>query len=362
MPVKRTAQASSRASSPASLYVHRSTSNDTQDNLIIGISKEVKPLPAPETSLEQRLSTGILDLPRELRDHLISYLTPSSAVALKLTCRSLYHCGPALPVLSYLSRKNPESRYEWSLMQEQMGHLDGKLNCGGCKRLHNVNAFLEMDLEKKAKHRLCIGRRMVLELTPDMVVTFGEYQKNCRKLLRDTRSNTYAFGWFVYHMSRQMVEVPQHFPADFTRYPLQGHYHWMRHSEGAISVLAYLTLRMDSVDPEVQTCASIHLGLQKFPFLLCRHITTATKDLAKAIHEAQRRRLREVREERLVRIQCYYCGCTPRLEVNDDSKTVIIYARRVVGDGSASSIDWCEQAEYKIPGVYDKRAPLKIRH
>lgn len=364
MPIERR----SRASSQASLYVNRSTSNEIQDDPILGnswlyeISKEVKPLPAPpQTSSEQRLSTGILDLPRELRDHLISYLTPSSAVALKLTCRSLYHSGPALPVLFYLSRKTPESRYEWSLMQERMGRLDGELTCSGCKKLHSMNFFLDEEREKKAKRRLCIGRRMVLELTPYKVVTFGEFEKDCRKLLRDTTSNAHEFGWFVYHMSGRLIEVPQHFPVDYFRYPLQGHYEWIKDTEGPISLLTNLTLRMDSVDPKVQTCASIYLGLQKLPFMLCRHFTSTTKELAKLIHKAQRRRLREVREERCVDIRCYYCNCMVRLEVNDGSKTVRILARRLVGDGSPTALDWCEQAEHKLAGNFDKRAPAKVR-
>lgn len=366
MPIERR----SRASSQASLYVNRSTSNEIEDVPILGynswfdgISKEVKPLPAPpQTSSEQRLSTGILDLPRELRDQLISYLTPSSAVALKLTCRSLYHSGLALPVLFYLSRKTPESRYEWSLMQERMGRLRGELNCSGCQKLHSMEFFLEEEREKEAKRRLCIGRLMILELTPYKVVTFGEFEKDCRKLLCDTRHNAHEFGWFVYHMSGRQVEVPQHFPVDFFLYPLQGHYQWVKDTEGPISLLTKLTLRMDSVDPKVQTCASIYLGLQKLPFMLCRHITSTTKELAKLIHKAQRRRLREVREERFVDIRCYYCNCIVQLEVNHGSNTVLIRARRFLGDGSATALDWCEQAEHKLPGNFGKRAPAKPRH
>lgn len=364
MPIERR----SRASSQASLYVNRSTSNEIQDDPILGynsyvygISKEVKPLPAPpQTSSEQRLSTGILDLPRELRDQLISYLTPSSAVALKLTCRRLYHSGHALPVLFYLSRKTPESRYEWSLMQERMGRLHDELTCSGCRKLHSMEFFPEEEREKEAKRRLCIGRRMVLELTPYKVVTFGEFEKDCRKLC-DTTNNAHEFGWFVYHMSGRLIEVPQHFPVDFFLYPLQGHYAWMKDTEGPISLLTNLTLRMDSVDPKVQTCASICLGLQKLPFMLCRHITSTTKEFAKLIHKAQRRRLREGSQERCVGIQCYYCNCIVRLEVNDGSKTVLILASRPVGDGSATALDWCEQAEHKLAGNSEKRAPAKPR-
>lgn len=365
MPIERR----SRASSQASLYVNRSTSNEIEDfpisgydSWLYGIPKEVKPLPAaPQTSSEQRLSTGILNLPRELRDQLISYLTPSSAVALKLTCRTLYHSGLALPVLFYLSRKTAESRHEWSLMQERMGRLHGELTCSGCQKIHSTNFFLKEEREKEATHRLCIGRRMILELTPYTSVTFAEFEKDCRRLLCDTRSNAHEFGWFVYHMSGRLIQVPRHFPVDFFLYPLQGHYEWMKDTEGPISLLTKFTLRMDSVDPKAQSCASIYLGLQKLPFMLCRHFTSTTKELAKLIHKAQRRRLREVREERCIEIRCYYCNCIITLEVNNGSKTLLIRARRLVGDGSPTALDWCEQAEHKLPGNFEKRAPAKVR-
>ena len=328
----------------------RTPSDNFQETILKGIStryeisRNGETLPAPKTSLEQGLSIGILDLPRELRDHLISYLPPSSAVALKLSCRTLYHSGPALPILSYLARKNPESRYEWTLMQERLGRYDGKLVCSGCKIPHDVWFFTLEERRKKAEDRLCTGRGRVLYLTPNRFIPFCHFEKISRHLLRDKRYFTYAYGWFCYHQNGRLYELPPS-AADIARFPVQGHYHWTKHSKGLISMSAYLTVRMESVDAKAQTCASISLELQKFPFTLCRHIKSSTRILAKAVHEAQRRRMCETNKRRRVYVQCSYCDCKPRLEVNNACKALVIYARRSVGRGSATAPEWLEQAE-----------------
>ena len=312
------------------------------------ISVDEETLPAIIMAPEPCTSPGILDLPRELRDHLISYLTPASAVALKLSCRTLYHSGPALPILSYLARKTPESRYEWTLMQERLGRCDGKLICSGCRALHDAELFTIQEREKKAEYRLCTGRRRVLYLTPNRFIPFCHFEKIGGHLLRDKRYFTYAYGWFCYRQDGKFYELSPTSGA-LGRFPLQGHYHWTKHSKGVISLSAYLTIRMASIDAEVQTCASIYTELQKFPFTLCRHLTSATPAIAKAVHEAQRRRMCETKKKRRVHVQCAYCDCKPRVEIHDACKAVVIYARRSVGNGSATSPEWLGQAEYISP-------------
>lgn len=308
------------------------------------VSKNENALPAPEVLPEKSTSTSIVDLPRELRDHLIGYLSPSSAVALKLSCRSLYHSGPALPVLSYLARKTPEDRYEWIMMQERLGRREGKLACSGCKQLHDIKFFPLEEREKQGERRLCIGRLRVLYLNPHRYVPFRHFEENAHTLLRDKTCSNYAYGWFFYLRNGEFYElIPG--SIDTSRFPLVGHYHWTKHSKGVISLSACLTIRMESVDPEIQTCASIYLELQKYPFTLCRHLTSATEEIAKAIHEAQRRSMRKAKKKRRVRVQCPYCDCRPRVEINDACTAVIIYARRSIGRVSATASEWLEQAE-----------------
>lgn len=312
------------------------------------ISKDEEIWPDPKTPPERGTSTGILDLPRELRDHLISYLSPSSAVALKLSCRTLYHSGPALPVLSYLARKTPESRYEWTLMQERLGRCTGKLACSGCRTLHDVSLFASKEREKKAEYRLCAGRHRVLYLTPDRFLPFCHFEQICYYLLRDPRYLTYAYGWFCYHYDGELFELPPS-SGDVGRFPLHGHYHWTKRSKGMISLASYLTIRLESVDPAAQSCRSISSELQKFPFTLCRHITSATHGIAKAIHEAQRLRMCKSKKRRRVYLNCSYCDCKPRVEINNACKAVIIYARRSVGKGSPTDPAWLEQTESIAP-------------
>ena len=304
-----------------------------------GIPPDEKKLPDRDTA------TGILDLPRELRDHLISYLSASSAVSLKLSCRSLYHSGPALALLYYLARKTPEDRYEWILMQERLGRCDGKLACHGCGTLHDIKLFTPKEREKESGRRTCIGRQQVLYLSPKRFIPFSHFGDIGRYLLRDTTYTSYAWGWFCYHHNGKLYELPPN-SADITVFPLQGYYHWTRRSNGLLSLSAYLTIRMDSVDAEVQTCISIHRELQKFPFNLCRHLRSDTRRIAKAVHKAQRRRTCESKKKRRVVVQCLSCDCKPCIEVNDACKTVIIYARRAVGRASAADPEWLAQAEY----------------
>ena len=121
------------------------------------------------------------DLPRELRDQVASHLPPNDLISLKLSCRHLYHTGPALGLLSYQVRKDPRLRYErrCRIETDQTRESRAKarsLICGSCKKSRLRKWFSRKQITEtvRAEDRKCRGHEGRVRVAPDYSVSFSE--------------------------------------------------------------------------------------------------------------------------------------------------------------------------------------------
>ena len=63
---------------------------------------------------EVKPKINILNLPRELRDMIVSMLPTKAVIAFRTSCHQLYHSGPPLALLYYRARKNNKMRYKFT--------------------------------------------------------------------------------------------------------------------------------------------------------------------------------------------------------------------------------------------------------
>lgn len=124
---------------------------------------------------EAQPMTGFLDLPRELRDMIISMIPVPSGIALKTTCRQLYHSGPPLPVLYYQARKCPRMRHELLLFRENDGLTSGQISCSACQQLHTPKYFASEQLGKDGATRVCKGGQGRIWMSRGRSISFRDF-------------------------------------------------------------------------------------------------------------------------------------------------------------------------------------------
>ncbi|KAL2049504.1 hypothetical protein ABVK25_010191 [Lepraria finkii] len=214
----------------------------------------------------------------------INCVLASTAVNLKLSCRTLYQCGPALPIVFYLARKDPDLRFDLScISQRKFKKHKGQLACSGCRTFHHPSVFPPEQLQNEDWQRRCDASRRYLRITPDSRMSYQELISNLPRLPRPPIAclsfASYRLKTFI--RKHQSAGPSQSHP--YTEHPRV----MLQRNKADLFLRVVWAIYLDPLPGSTAPIEALVQQLSKCPVNLCCHIRSDDRYVAEESRKLQ---------------------------------------------------------------------------
>ena len=131
-------------------------------------------IPTKQSTPSINSAPSIANLPLELFDMILNYMTDSSTLSLKHTCRRFYQLLPETRFLTYPMCTDPAAKLEYLEKLERDQPSETRYLCSLCISFHPARYFSKEERSKRPSERACIGSRGVVEIHPTWSISLPE--------------------------------------------------------------------------------------------------------------------------------------------------------------------------------------------